>query len=89
MIKQDNRPHSDTFEKRLDILTDLLHEDQTPEQEENTSDPAEALKREKFIFISVNGNNNVISTEKSQYTGWNNGKKATFAAAAFLCVLFF
>ena len=89
MIKQDNRPHSETFETRLGVLNDLLHEDQSPEKEKAPPVPVVPPKRDKLIFISVNGNNNVVSAEKSQYTGRPHGKKAFFAIATCLCLLFF
>lgn len=80
MIKQDNRPKSDTFEARLNSLKNLLcepsqqHQDKPPENNPTAGDPGKA------VFISAG---------KSQYIIWDKKKKNTPFAGLIFCLLFF
>ena len=85
MIRQDNRPQGNISENRLDALKTLLQED-LPEKE-NASVPQPEQK--KIVIISVNGNNNIVSAEKSKLISWRNDKKIALAATIVLCMLFF
>ena len=86
MITQDNRPQPDSPERKIDFLNSLLHDDFTPS---TATTETSVPKKDKIIFISVNGNNNVVSTEKSQYSARGFGKKVSFAVILFICSLFF
>lgn len=87
MIKQDNRPKTDTSDK-LASLKRLLNEE-TPSDHESSETSDNARGKDKIVFISVNGNNNVIATEKSQYTIRSYGKRTAFVVGAILSLLFF
>ena len=81
MIKQDNRPpKSDTFDR----LKDLLNDNTAPVQNEEPK-----IENDKVVVISVNGNNNVITMEKSKYTSKKSGLKSFIFAESFICLLFF
>lgn len=89
MITQDNRPQPDSPEYKFDVLKSLLHDDLPPSTTAATETPVLKKDKDKIIFISVNGNNNVVSTEKSQYSSRGFGKKASFTVIIFTCSLFF
>ncbi len=89
MIKQDNRPNSDTFESRLNSLKCLLNEPTEDQIKKDTEDPVGSKNAEKSVFISVNGNNNIISAGKSQHIIWKKKKKNALLAAIICCMLFF
>ena len=88
MIKQDNRPRPQSSDPRFETLRDLLLEDQPSARKEEEELP-QKRRQEKIIFISVNGNNNVVSTEKSRYTAHGYGKKGSFIVFIACCLLFF
>lgn len=89
MIKQDNRPKSDTFEARLNSLKNLLCEPSQQNQDKPPENNPAAGEPGKAVFISVNGNNNIISAGKSQYIIWDKKKKNTPFAGLIFCMLFF
>lgn len=89
MITQDNRPQPDSPEHKIDILKSLLHDDLTPSSTTAAKISVPGKDKDKIIFISVNGNNNVVSTEKSQSFARGFGKKVSFAAIIVICSLFF
>ncbi len=89
MIKQDNRPKPDTFETRLNSLKNLLSEPSEQHQDKPPENNPAVNDREKAVFISVNGNNNIISAGKSQYIIWDKKKKNTHFAGLIFCLLFF
>lgn len=85
MIKQDNRPKKNISENRLDALKNLLQEDISGKKA-----PADTQEdQKKIVIISVNGNNNIVSAEKSRQINWRGDKKICFAAGIVLCMLFF
>ena len=87
MIKQDNRPQNNFQDQRFETLKQLLQSD--PENESASTELSEQQKQEKIVFISVNGNNNVVSAEKSRYTAKRFGGKSWFSFVLFCCLLFF
>ena len=87
MIKQDNRPRTDFQDQRFETLQKLLQSDS--ENESVPTDFSEKQKQEKIVFISVNGNNNIVSTEKSRYTAKKNGRKSSLYIIIAGCLLFF
>ena len=89
MIKQDNRPQQDSFNEKIDVLTNLLNDDNVSEQKRAVDVFPASQKTEKNIFISVNGNNNVITTEKSRCITQLHGRKISFVAGTALFLLFF
>ncbi len=89
MIKQDNRPESDTFETRLNSLKRLLHEPTEQYSKKTIKNSDVSNEPEKSVFISVNGNNNIISTGEAQYVIQNKKKKRALFAAFVFCMLFF
>ena len=89
MIKQDNRVKSDTFERRLNSLKKLLHEPSEQYQNKSSENNPTVNDPKKAVFISVNGNNNVISAGKSQYIIWDKKKKSALFAGLVICILFF
>lgn len=89
MIKQDNRPKSDTFESRLNSLKNLLHEPSEQHQDKPFEKNSALNETGKAVFISVNGNNNFISAGKSQYITWDKKKKRILFAGFIFCMLFF
>lgn len=89
MIKQDNRPKSDTFESRLNSLKSLLNEPSENQTEKNIENPAYSKNTDKSVFISVNGNNNIISAGKSQQIIWDKKKKNALFVGLVCCMLFF
>ena len=89
MIKQDNRPESNTFETRLNSLKSLLHEPSGQNPDTSIEKTSVLNEPEKSVIISVNGNNNIISTGKSQYVIQNKKKKRALLASFILCMLFF
>lgn len=89
MIKQDNRPKSDTFESRLNSLKNLLREPSEQHQDKPPENNSALNETGKAVFISVNGNNNIISAGKSQYVIWDKKKKYALFAGFIFCMLFF
>lgn len=89
MIKQDNRPKSDTFESRLNSLKNLLREPSEQHQDKPPENNSALNETGKAVFISVNGNNNIISAGKSQYVIWDKKKKNALFAGFIVCMLFF
>lgn len=89
MIKQDNRPQSDFHDQRYDMLKTLLQSE--PENETATREPPESEEPPKgrMFFISINGNNNVVSTGKSRnaITG-KFGKRSLFAVVTVISLFF-
>lgn len=82
MIKQDNRPQQDSFNTKIDFLNDLLNDNAS----DNSPAPQET---EKITFISVNGNNNIITTEKSRCSPRLYERKIPLVVGAVLFLLFF
>lgn len=89
MIKQDNRPESNTFETRLNSLKSLLHEPTGQHPDTSMEKTSVSNEPEKSVIISVNGNNNIISTGESQYIIQDKKKKRALFATFILCMLFF
>lgn len=87
MIKQDNRPEMNDFNENFDKLRNLLNEDDGTQRRSN--DTVTSKDKNKLIIISVNGNNNTITTEKSNCHIGNTGIKRSVIAGTFLCLLFF
>ncbi len=87
MMKQDNRPQTDFQDQRFEALRKLLQS--SPENESVSEEHQEQQKPEKNIYISVNGNNNVISAEKSPYTAKRYTGKTAVSVAMICCLLFF
>lgn len=90
MIKQDNRPKADTFESRFNSLKALLYEQPKEQHRDNMQEnnPA-ANDRGKAVFISVNGNNNIVSAGKSQYIDRDRRKRTALFSGFIFCTLFF
>jgi len=89
MIEQDNRPQQNSFYKKLNVLTSLLNEGASDEQKSSSDVSSVPQETEKITFISVNGNNNVITTEKSRCITRPHEKKIPFITGAVLFLLFF
>lgn len=90
MIKQDNRPQPTSSDSRFETLRNLLLDDRAEDQKETKTEEApQNQKQEKIIFISVNGNNNIVSAEKSRCTSRVFWKKTSFTALIAGCLLFF
>ncbi len=89
MIKQDNRPKLDTFETRLNSLKNLLRESSDQNQERPIESAPVSKEPGKAVFISVNGDNNIISAGKSQYILWDKKKKNALFTGMIVCTLFF
>ena len=89
MIKQDNRPQQDSFRNKIGILNELLNDNAACEQKTSAETSPDLQETEKITFISVTGNNNIITTEKSLCTTRPSGKKIPFVAGAVLFLLFF
>ena len=87
MIKQDNRHRTDFQDQRFETLQKLLQSDSG--NESVPTDFSEKQKPKKSIYISVNGNNNVISAEKSPYTAKRCTGKTAISVAMICCLLFF
>ena len=89
MIKQDNRSQQNSFNEKIDVLTNLLSDDNSSKQKHTVDVSPVSQETEKIIIISVNGNNNVIATEKSRCITWLHGRKISLVAGAVLSLLFF
>lgn len=80
MIKQDNRPKSDTFESRLNSLKNLLREPSEQHQDKPPENNSALNETGKAVFISAG---------KSQYVIWDKKKKNALFAGFIFCMLFF
>ena len=89
MIKQDNRPKSDTFETRLNSLKNLLSEPSDQHQNKHPESNSDPYETAKTVFISVHGDNNIISAGKSKNINWDKKKKNSTFVALIFCLLFF
>ena len=89
MIKQDNRSQQNSFSEKIDVLTDLLNDDSASKRGHTADISPASQETEKITFISVNGNNNIINTEKSRYITWLYGRRISLVAGAVLSLLFF
>ena len=87
-MKQDNRPRKTPSDDTWETLIDLLHDDPSSSAPQ-TETPVKEQETKKIFFISVHGNNNVVSTEKSRYTAHGFGKRTSFAVVIGVCLLFF
>ena len=88
MIKQDNRPQTEkSFEQRFNLLKSLLNDNEDSDPTKKETKPAQ--EKDKITFISINGNNTVVSTEKAAPSLRSNILKTSFFTILFFVCSFF